>query len=74
MPQQDRNEYLAQCKRRALEYLDRFDVLNAITSMQSDLGKHDDFKAISEQLMPMALWIMIQNDYREARRFIEGYR
>jgi hypothetical protein len=70
----DRDEYLVRCKKRALEYLNRGDVKNAIVSMQSDLSKHEDFRGISDKLMPMALFIMINNDHREARRFIEGFR
>ena len=35
-----REEHLEWCKQRALEYCDRGDTINAITSMFSDLGKH----------------------------------
>ena len=35
-----RKEHLEWCKARALEYLDRGDIQNAVTSMMSDLGKH----------------------------------
>lgn len=70
----DRDEHLAQCKKRALEYLDRGDVKNAIASIGSDLSKHEDFKGIVDKLMPLGLFIAINNDEREARRFIEGFR
>ena len=35
-----RDEHLAECKRRALEYLDAGDPREAFTSMLSDIGKH----------------------------------
>jgi hypothetical protein len=70
----NRDEYLDWAKKRALEYLDRGDIQNAIASMGSDLNKHEDFKGISQKLMPMALWAVINNDIREARRWIEGFR
>ena len=34
-----RAEHLAWCKKRALEYVDAGDLLQAYTSMASDLGK-----------------------------------
>jgi hypothetical protein len=35
-----RQEHLAWAKQRALEYVDRADLVGAISSMISDLGKH----------------------------------
>jgi hypothetical protein len=37
-----RNEHLAWAKQRALEYVDRRELANAIASMISDLGKHPE--------------------------------
>lgn len=70
----DRDEYLARCKKRALEYLDRGEVVNAIASMGSDLSKHEDFKGIADKMMPVGLFFAMSNDAIEARRFIEGFR
>jgi hypothetical protein len=70
----NRDEYLASCKRRALEYLDRGDVSNAVASMGSDLMKHDDFRGIAEKLMPLGMMCAMQHDVPGARRFIEGFR
>lgn len=70
----DRDEYLANCKRRALDYLNEGDIKNAITSMMSDLSKHDDFKGIANKLMSLALFHMMHPDRHEAKRFIEGFR
>lgn len=42
-----RAEHLAWAKARALEYLDRGDAANALASMISDLGKHDETRALA---------------------------
>lgn len=68
-----RDEHLAWAKKRALEYLDAGDVVNAITSMGSDLEKHAELKPNQHLLM---IGLMYARDYdREgARRWIEGFR
>jgi hypothetical protein len=68
-----RDEHLTWCKKRALEYLDRGDVENAIASMGSDLKKHKDFIHIADAMMPMALFILMNHDIYEARRWINGF-
>jgi hypothetical protein len=40
-----RAEHLAWCKQRALAYVDRGELLSAISSMLSDLGKHEETQA-----------------------------
>lgn len=74
MSNMTRDEHLAWCKRRALEYLDEGDVVNALTSMQSDLSKHEELKGIADKMAPLAMFIMVNPDLREARRYIEGFR
>jgi len=37
-----REEHLAWCKQRALEYIDAGEIEQAYTSMASDLGKHPE--------------------------------
>ena len=69
-----RQEHLDWCKGRARWYLDHGNVADAIASMSSDLGKHDDTKAIGKKLMPLALMYAMNNDAAGARRFIEGFR
>jgi hypothetical protein len=71
---EDRDVYLAKCKKRALEYLDRGEVANAIVSISSDLSKHEDFKGVAEKMMPVGLFFAMSNDAIEARRFIVGFR
>ena len=69
---EDRDVYLAKCKKHALAYLPN--VPDAIASIMSDLRQHDDFKGIVDKLTPLGLHIAIQRDEYEARLFIEGFR
>ena len=69
-----RLEHLEFCKKRALEYLDRGDVQNAIASMMSDLSKHDETKGVVSAMAPIGMAAVMNNDIEEARRFIEGFR
>lgn len=69
-----REEHLAWSKARALEYCDAGDVVEAFTSMGSDLNKHTELRdhvgiALGVQLM------IIGNlsTPAEMRRFIEGF-
>lgn len=69
-----RDEHLALCKKRALEYLDRGDMNNAVTSMLSDLTKHSDTKRIGETMAGYGIFLLLQKrDSREIRKFIEGF-
>lgn len=69
-----RDEHMAWCKKRALEYLDRGDVANAVTSMMSDLGKHDETR-LSEgsPLNALGMMAIMSGSVSEARRFITGF-
>ena len=69
-----RDEHLAWAKGRAMEYLDRGKVADAIASMMSDLGKHEDFNSIEAKMAPLGLFYAMNNDYDGAKRFIEGFR
>lgn len=69
-----RAEHLAWCKTRALEYLDHEDKDQALTSMLSDLGKHEETKdhhAI--QLGVLMKMNGFLNDHDEMRKFILGF-
>ena len=71
----NRQEHLEWCKQRAYEYLDRGDVVNAWTSMCSDLGKHDeteDHPGIDLGMM-MLLTDTGLRTAEETRKFIEGF-
>lgn len=64
---------MAWCKKRALEYLDHGDCQNAVTSMLSDLSKHDETRGIADQLGMLGIFA-IQEGPAACRRFIEGFR
>lgn len=69
-----RDEHLKWSKTRALEYLDAGDIRNAITSMMSDLSKHEDFQGSTyDMLNVLGIRYAITNDQRGARSWIEGF-
>jgi hypothetical protein len=71
----DREEHIAECKRRALEYLDLMDPKQAFTSMLSDMSKHPETKehvGIRMGVMFMMLPGWITNPV-EVRRWIVGF-
>lgn len=69
-----REEHLEWCKQRAREYLDQGDVHNAITSMMSDLTKHEGTRPLNTSLAGLAMLYIKEHDLAGARRFIEGFR
>ena len=70
-----REEHLAWCKRRALEYIDDGDLANAVASMASDLTKHPDTAAADNPfLMMVGLQAVMAGDVIGVRRWIEGFR
>lgn len=70
-----RAEHLAWCKQRALGYLDRGDLVNALTSFRSDMGKHPDTADHSAMLLLEAegTRCAITVDARGMRQLIEGF-
>jgi hypothetical protein len=73
MTEDERAEHLAFCKRRALEYLDRGDLQNALASMGSDLAKYPETKAHFTLTM-LGIRYVLDNDFAAMRRWIEGFR
>lgn len=69
-----RQEHLDWCKKRALEYLDRGDITNAVASMASDLNKHEETKCVPKELLMLGMITVMNNDIEGARRFINGFR
>jgi hypothetical protein len=65
-----RKEHLEWAKRRALEYLDADQPENAVASMVSDLGKHEDLKCPPELAMIGMLEI---NNRERLRKWILGF-
>lgn len=69
-----RQEHLDWCKKRAFEYLDKGDTLNAFTSMGSDLQKHPETKDhIAIGLGMQMMMIGALSSVHEMRKFIEGF-
>ena len=69
-----RQEHLQWCKDRALEYVDRGDIQNAIASMSSDLRKHPDTQDHAGIQLGMMLLMGGRMSTREdVRKFIEGF-
>lgn len=69
-----RDEHVEWCKQRAVEYLEQGDVMQALTSMGSDLDKHPDTKDHPGVTIGIQL-IMIGNlsTVPEMRHFIDGF-
>lgn len=69
-----RQEHLAWCKQRALEYVDKGDTTNAWASMASDLTKHPETeKHAAIQLGMMLLMSGQLSTPDKMREFINGF-
>lgn len=69
-----RAEHLAWAKQRALEYVERGDLKNAVVSMASDLTKHPETKDHPGlQLGMMMLMAGHLSSPQAMREFIEGF-
>lgn len=74
-----RAEHLAWCKQRALDYVNRGELVNALASFTSDMDKHPDTaetmhsEAISMLAAVEAVPAVMANDAARLRRFIEGF-
>lgn len=71
----DRAEHLQWCKDRALAYVERGDLVNAVASMMSDLDKHEETKAggVLLQLGLMAAMQAQRGDRAGVVRYITGF-
>lgn len=70
-----RDEHLAWCKERALEYVDRGELSNAVASMLSDLRKHPETDnhiggMLGAGLMMVPGWI---HNSAEVSEWIKGF-
>jgi hypothetical protein len=68
-----RDEHLAWCKKRALEYVDRGELVDAVASMGSDLRKHPELGA-NDFLLMLGMKHVMDHDADAVRRWIEGFR
>ena len=75
MPETTRKDHLTWCKRRALEYLDVGKLGEAVTSMLSDLNKHDETRPKNGEspMVALAMLYAINNDVDGLRRWITGF-
>lgn len=68
-----RTEHVDWSKRRALEYLDAGDLVNAVASMGSDMNKRHDTK-IPPPFYALGLQHVMRGDVRGLREWIEGFQ
>ncbi len=69
-----RDEHLAWCKQRALEYVDRGDTTNAYASMGSDLNKHPE--TANHPAIQLGMTLLMTGHLsrpHEMRKFINGF-
>ena len=68
-----RQQHLEWCKKRALEYVDRGDLQQAVTSMMSDMQKHDETKFDGGSVLSAMGLMAAMSGNREVRRYIVGF-
>jgi hypothetical protein len=69
-----RAEHIRWCKERAREYLNAGDLQQAIASMMSDLGKHEDTANLAS--LPLGLFELMKPGgptVQGTRAYIEGF-
>lgn len=66
-----RAEHVRWCKERARKYLRAGDAQQAVTSMLSDLGKHDATARLAETVGMIG--IMSARSLADAQRFVEDF-
>jgi hypothetical protein len=74
MAEMTRDEHLAWCKQRALEYVERGDLKNAFASMASDMNKHPD--TANSPVWGLGMQLLINGHLsteKKMRDFIEGF-
>ena len=72
-----RSEHVQWCKDRAMEYVNEGDLLQAVTSMMSDMGKHPETKeSATGALAALGMLAMQQaqsGDREGVVRYITGF-
>ena len=69
-----REEHMAWCKKRALEYVDRGELHYAVASMASDLTKHPETtKSANAFLVQIALLDVMNDDVGAVRKWVNGF-
>ena len=70
----NRTEHLQWCKERALEYVDKDELVNAFASMGSDLDKHSETE--NHRGIDLGISLMVAGHLstdEEMRKFINGF-
>lgn len=73
MADETREEYIAWCAKRAMEYHARGEFSLAVTSMVSDMNKRDDTK-VAPTLATVGVMYAAYHDGSGVKRFVEGFR
>lgn len=68
-----REQHLAWCKQRALEYVDAGDLAQAVASMDSDLRKHPETDFMLSPLVGVGLLYVANKDAAGVRYWINGF-
>lgn len=69
-----REEHLAFCKQRALEYVEVGDLPGAAASMGSDLMSHPETQTFGPEIIFMGAMEAQAGDPEKVRRWIEGFK
>jgi len=68
-----RDKYVARCKQRALDHLDRGDLKNAVSSFVGDMSARPDCE-LPHHLLELGVLLLMGNDASGWRTLIEGFR
>jgi hypothetical protein len=68
-----RNKYVERCKQRALDYLDRGDLKNAVGSFVSDMSARPDCE-LPHHLAALGVLLLMGNDALGWKALIQGFR
>ena len=68
-----RQEHLAWCKKRALEYVKTGDLQQGVASMLSDLSKHDETQGVVKIMGMIGIMEAVNGTPESVRHFIEGF-
>jgi hypothetical protein len=72
MGEMTRADHVKWCKTRALEYVDQDDCAGAVTSMVSDLGKHEDTKDTAGMFAMLGMFEVAKGP-AAVRNWIDGF-
>jgi hypothetical protein len=68
-----RDKYVERCKERALDYLDRDDLRNAVASFVSSMNARPDCE-LPQHLAALGVLLLMRKDVLGWRTLIEGFR